>query len=335
MLELVLVLPLLLFIMGLMVNYATSACWKVRTLTASRQAMWRDRMNYWRGGADTHIPDWPQQGQLSKNDGPRIPSVNQTWLQPEINRPFLNAAVIHNEGPYPRNGANGEARIGVIHRESLSMDSGLFIGRARLNRDMPLLKGLRLTREEVQRLPDPRSATPRALGSFSYNLSHALVDNRWQFSNMGYANNWSRRLNGWYEVRNDSAWASEQQEFRDAEQVLTSYGARELLAVLDRDEELTAHFGNRPDGCFRGIGSCTARTRDEYAQFDLPGIIAGIQGPLGGGQGGFPSCLAGRFLTMYQQQLAQAQAQDPQDFATIARVTPLIQQLQQFMGSLN
>lgn len=333
-LELVLVLPLLLFIMGLMVNYATSACWKVRTLTASRQAIWRARMNYWRGGGDTHLPDWPRNGRLSSSSGGNIPSVVQPWLRPEIDRTFLRGPVVTNEGPYPQNGANGDARIGVIHRDDIRMDRGLFVGRAELRRDMPLLKGLRLTQEEVQNINDP-NARARALGSFSYNLTHALVDNRWQFSNMGYPGNWARRLNGWYEVRNDPAWASEQQEFRDAEQQLLAYPMRELLAVLDRDEELTAHFGRRPDFCFHGIASCTNYTRAEYAMFELPGIVAGIQGPRGGGQGGFPSCLAGRFLQMYQQQLQAAQAQEPPDFATIARVTPLIQQLQQFMGTLN
>lgn len=334
-LELVLVLPLLLFIMGMMVNYATSASWKVRTLTAARQAMWRARMNYWHGGSDRHLPDWPQEGRLSMSNGPDISSVMSRWLRPEIDKTFLKGPVITNEGPYPQAGGNGEARIGVLRRENIRMDRGLFIGRANLSRDMPLLKGLRLTQTERQRLPDVNGAPARGLGRFSYNLSHPLVDNRWQFSNMGYGSNWARRLNGWYEVRNDGAWASEQDEFRAAEQTLTSYPARELLAVLDRDEELTQFFGGRPDQCFRGIASCTAYTRQEYAMIELPGIIAGIQGPRGGGQGGFPSCLAGRFLQMYQQQLRIAQAQMPPDFATIARVTPLIQQLQQFMGTLN
>ena len=39
-LEMVLALPFLLCIMALMVNFSDVACWKVRSLTVARQAVW-------------------------------------------------------------------------------------------------------------------------------------------------------------------------------------------------------------------------------------------------------------------------------------------------------
>jgi len=42
-LEMVLCLPPLLFIMALMINFGTASCWKVRSLTVSRDALWSSR----------------------------------------------------------------------------------------------------------------------------------------------------------------------------------------------------------------------------------------------------------------------------------------------------
>ena len=62
-LEMVLALPILLFIMALMINFGTLACWKVRSLSMAREAVWSTRWprtgnsnprpNYWPQGAGT------------------------------------------------------------------------------------------------------------------------------------------------------------------------------------------------------------------------------------------------------------------------------------------
>jgi hypothetical protein len=329
-LEMVLVLPLLMFIMALMVNYATAACWKVRTLTAARQGMWRARMNYWRGDGDPHLPDWPTEGRVSLSGGAPLADIASIWAQPEIDKAFLRGPVIVNEGPYPDPGQSQGASIAVRSRDNMSITSGVGEGRARLARSLPLLKNMRMTQAEADRVA---GASPRDMGQFSYNLRHALVDNRWQFSNMGYGWNWDRRSNGWYEIRDAGAWAQQQGRLRQADQNLRSFPSRDALRVLDRDDELMQFFNSVPEYCFRRpIGCSTDVTTVRLSIVDT--VVTSIQGDQGGGRNGFPDCLARRFLSMYTQQLQTAQNQMPQDVATIARVTPLIQQLQQFIGSL-
>ena len=66
-LELVLALPILLFIMALMINFGTVACWKIRALSMARQEAWRAR----HGQADYDYPrpdDWPASA-ASGHDG--------------------------------------------------------------------------------------------------------------------------------------------------------------------------------------------------------------------------------------------------------------------------
>jgi hypothetical protein len=329
-LEMVLVLPLLMFIMALMVNYATAACWKVRTLTAARQGMWRARMNYWRGDGDRHLPDWPTEGRISLSGGAPLTDIATLWARPEIDKAFLRGPTIVNEGPYPDPGQSQGASIGVRARDNMSITAGVAEGQSRLARSLPLLKNMRMTREEASRVT---GATARDMGQFSYNLRHALVDNRWQFANMGYGWNWDRRSNGWYEIRNAGAWAQQQGRLQQADQNLRSFPSRDALRVLDRDEELMQFFNSVPEYCFRRPIGCSTDVTTVRLSI-VNSVVASIQGSRGGGRDGFPDCLARRFLSMYTQQLQTAQNQMPQDVATIARVTPLIQQLQQFIGSL-
>ena len=324
-LELVMALPILLFIMGLMVNFATSTCWKVRTMTAARQAIYRAR-DGWRGGGDVHLPDWPNNGRLNRTGAGALRTVNGAWIRPEIDKAFLRGPTIVNEGPYPRGNAGG---IGVYPRESLVMSNGLSTGTADLSREMPFLKNLR-----GGGVPGGSGRGPRDLGQFRYSLRHALLENRWQFYNMGYGWNEDRRLRGWYNFETQGAWAQEQARFQQADATLTAYPAREQLAVLDRDDELMNFLRTQNYGCFPGAGGCTLDAVT-FRQVNLPRVVDSIQGPRGGGRGGVPECLANRFLSMYRQQLQALLAMQFPPQAEVARLQQLIQELQQFVGSLS
>ena len=57
-LELVLSLPLILFVMALIINFGVLACWKVRAATVARQAVWRQRFDR-KGQTDPLPTGWP------------------------------------------------------------------------------------------------------------------------------------------------------------------------------------------------------------------------------------------------------------------------------------
>lgn len=324
-LELVLALPILLMVMALMVNYATSTCWKVRTMTAARQGIFRAR-DGWRGGGDVHLPDWPSNGRLNRSGAGALRTVNGAWLRPEIDKRFLKGPTITNEGPYPQGNAGG---IGVYSRDSLVMPNGLSNGTGDLTREMPFLKNLRAGGV------GGGQSRGRDLGQFVYSLRHALLENRWQFFNMGYGWNHDRRLRGWYNFETNGAWSQQQARFQQADAALVGYGAREQLAVLDRDPELMNYLRTQNYGCFPGAGQDCTVDAVTFRQVNLPRLVDRIQGPRGRGQGGVPECLANRFLSMYQQQLRDLMALQNPPQSEIARLQQLIQQLQQFVGSLS
>jgi hypothetical protein len=321
-LELVMALPIFMMVMALMVNYATSTCWKVRTMTAARQGIYRAR-DGWRGGGDLHLPDWPSNGRLNRAGAGTLRTVNGAWLRPEIDKPFLKGPMIVNEGPYPTGNAGG---ISVYPREPLEMPNGLSSGTADLTREMPFLKNLRGG--------GVGGRQGRDLGQFVYSLRHVLLENRWQFFNMGYGWNHDRRLKGWYNFETNGAWSQQQARFQQADASLVGYGAREQLVVLDRDPELMNFRQTQNYGCFPGAQGQCSLDAVTFRQLNLPQTVDRIQGPRGRGQEGVPECLANQFLDMYRQQLRDLMALQNPPQSEIARLQQLIQQLEQFLGSL-
>jgi hypothetical protein len=69
-LELVLGLPMLIFLMALMINYATMACYKIRGLNVARQQMWSNRQDQDRNGvAPPTLSYWNIPGATKNNGG--------------------------------------------------------------------------------------------------------------------------------------------------------------------------------------------------------------------------------------------------------------------------
>ena len=71
-LELVLVLPILLFVMALMMNLGTGGAWKLRTQINARHAAWRS-LEQRTGNNDPHPGNWPSDATL--DSGPTSPSA--------------------------------------------------------------------------------------------------------------------------------------------------------------------------------------------------------------------------------------------------------------------
>ncbi len=121
-LELVLCLPILLFIMALMVNFATIASWKIRSQSVARHALWGSRQP--RAGATNPRPQyWPLSADIQTAGAGNLPALDD----PRVDLPVAR-------GPLPYNT--------VVHEHLLDPTRGLQQGSAEIERDVPLLPTL-------------------------------------------------------------------------------------------------------------------------------------------------------------------------------------------------
>ncbi len=170
-LELVLSLPILLFVMGLMIVFGTAGAWKVRTLAASREAAWR---TFWprTGNDDPHPRGWPRSAELRA--GPTDPSLFPA-------DPFAGFDVVR--GPAVVDQDSGASL--PVRTETLDMTEGLQDGFARIERDFPLM----------QKMPPHQS---------TFSRSHNVLDGtRWQYRTMHIPSNITRRILFMYPMRLD------------------------------------------------------------------------------------------------------------------------------------
>ena len=226
MLELVLYLPVMLFVMALMINFGNMAAWKIRAQTNTRYAAWRtlDDRN---GQYDPNPPNWPRDATLSTSGGNAMDDANAVWNQnPNLVTPVVRGPVIS-----ARNQEGG--RIVVPGR--FHMDVGVHAGDGRVRRHLPLLRGI---------FPDN--------GRYGYTLHQELLDNRWEYRHLnwprnpydrgdvpGDSGNARRRAKHWYRI--DPQFfpeiQGEFQRFSQADIRLKSNPTRYDLDPLDRDNE--------------------------------------------------------------------------------------------------
>ena len=118
-LEMVLALPILLFVMALIINYGTVASWKVRGLSAARHAVWSSRWP--RSPSASPRPEyWPPAAEMGAEGAGDVPQLDD----PRVDLPVAR-------GPLP----NGF----VVHERLLDPTRGLRRGDSHLQRELPLL----------------------------------------------------------------------------------------------------------------------------------------------------------------------------------------------------
>jgi hypothetical protein len=121
MLELVLALPILLFIMALIINYGTVAAWKVRGNSVARLAAWEARWP--RSGATDPRPRyWPAAASMGSPDQGNVAGMDDSRVELPVAR-----------GPLPS---------AQVNSELFDPTRGLRQGSASLTRDYPLLHKL-------------------------------------------------------------------------------------------------------------------------------------------------------------------------------------------------
>ncbi|MEX0715940.1 MAG: hypothetical protein WD066_05105 [Planctomycetaceae bacterium] len=171
-LELVLALPILLFVMALILNMGTVGAWKVRAQVNGRYAAWRQAEARSGLGSDPNPYGW-QAGSLSNSAQPALSSVVPDWST--LPTPPTEQLVL---GPVVADPQTGT--IIVIDRQ-LEMWEGSREGSASQTRRYPLL-------------PDMGG------GQYRPRAATELLDNAWEFHGLGYGNNADRRADRWWRL---------------------------------------------------------------------------------------------------------------------------------------
>ena len=202
-LEMVLVLPILLFVMALMIIIGVGASWKIRSLSVAREAVWGTR--------------WPRTGFCYHRPGTRDPRPNQKYWPPparenaaaagnvpELNDPRVDRAVAR--GPLP----NGN----TVDADLLDPTRGLRRGSAQITRRYPVLA---------------------KMGEYDFKPETDLLDDKWRYPEMKMWSNVQRRTIVIYTLA--QAPVGLVNAYLRAAAAIRSAPFRPDLRPLDRDEE--------------------------------------------------------------------------------------------------
>jgi hypothetical protein len=279
-LELVLAIPMLMFVVGLSVIIGVVACWKIRAETIARDAIFSDRSRHLSGWPDYGRPD-PLPPEWRVTAATR--SVTSGRQLTELDHPVFQNPLIR--GPLPGN-------IGV-NSETLDQKNHLRIGHADLTRQLPTLA---------------------KLGSFSQHVNQPLLDGKWQYWQLGLGWNNNRRLRSLYDLLNVPAALDEKAKYEQAKQQTIAVYNRPELAVLDRDDELFANGWGR-DFHERHSRFCSVDTLDVQQRYTdrLAARIDGQPRPSNPQYDpwGVPKKMTRQFLSMYRDQLRTLQSLPP------------------------
>ncbi|NQV23378.1 MAG: hypothetical protein HQ518_03330 [Rhodopirellula sp.] len=281
-LELTLSLPIMLFVMGLMIIVGTTASWKVRTVTNSRQAIWRT-IDPRDGEEDPNSRGWPATARMEAESG----------STPIDDDPNAEHEVVRGQ---PLSAPTGE-QLGV--RESLfDMQAGLTNGVAEIVRPFPVMGNM----------------PPRQIHLLR---EHPLMSGDWQFREMGLTSNSQRRILFLYPADYERALSSQVQRYHTAALAIVQNPLNPILEILDNDDELrnpvpsgttyTPPYGigrapdyHIPEGSVRSRllnpDNVCATSRDEIRENVVNDVVAATKR--------VPDRLTRDFLSMYRGHLA-------------------------------
>lgn len=201
-LELVLAIPLFLFIMALMVNFATVSAWRVRSLAAARGTVWAGR--HPRSLAAFPGPAmWPSNANFGAGgDGPAA-----VLDDPRVNLPVARGPTL---GTF------------VVNDQLLDPSRGFRRGHSSLSRDFPLLASL--GPYQLQ------SGSPILQNCWQY-ATLSLPAN--------WHNRWAHRVTALYQL--PTAGGNYLQQYVQAALAIWRMPQRPALLILDRDPEFSAY----------------------------------------------------------------------------------------------
>jgi len=314
-LELVLYLPLMLFVMALMVNIGVVGGWKIRTQLAARYAGWRT-LHSRTGQSDPDPANFRQRqstggafqptASIRSSSGSAIEPTRNLWNgDARLRTPEIRGSQIRE----PSQGRT------ILVPGRLEMPDGVHNGHASLDRQTPLMAN---------------SMVP-STGRYQFELDHNLLDHRWEFHDLGYGSNSDRRAKRWWQIDptpgNLPELAGDLAQFQQAYARLASNPDQANLDVLDRDDEFIRYRGFPPPDFHPTIGGlCTedmqlVRNDSRFQQL-LDRITR------------LPGSMSRAFIGLYQQEINRLQALQPPPTQEIQRLETLVEQLNQFLGSL-
>jgi hypothetical protein len=304
----VLALPILLFVMALMINAGTGACWKLRSLSVARHTLWANRPS--RNLKDTPRPAcWPLEGTNSTSSAGKAAVLDDS----RVNLPVAR-------GPLP---------CGTMVRDwVLDPSRGLVEGHAALERPYAMFG-------EFQKM-NVQARTELLDDKWQF---WRIVWGEEGGSQYGLHSNTERRIPVLYEL--PLAPAELSSAYLQAALAIMRAPFHQSLRPLDRDEEdysYRVRFGWPGLGDFQPRLSAFCSTDREVAQQRVDDVVKRIQGGERGRPPGVPKDITRGFLRMYQwvkqllenlppEQQAAAQAE-------IAELQAKIATLQAFLATL-
>lgn len=335
-LELVLYLPIMLFVMALMVNFGNIAAWKVRAQGNTRYAATRtldDRTGHNEANPNT----WPTPATLGTSRDNPLDDVAQIWDQhPDLTTPVVRGPVI----------VEGDQGNSIEVTGRMLMDARVHEGTSSVRRRLPLLRGI-LAHD----------------GRYGFDQQQQILDQRWEYridpdggSMGGYrtsgitgdSGNRARRAKSWYRI--DPLWfpriRSEWSNLGSAHARLVENPTALDLDPLDRDVDF---FSIRLAQQTSGIASAIQppipdNTRVSVPDFhprarrlcvlDLMDTQQRSVDPLINSIQRLPGSMAGSFINLYRGEIARLEAMEPPPQAEIDRIQQLLDQVTRFQQSL-
>lgn len=264
-LELVLALPMLMAVLALMIVFGNTAYWKVRGLTVTRNAAWSNRWP--RAGFDEPTPQPFTPRQYSHRGIANLTKLDPPELQHEVVR-----------GPLP-NGFN-------VNEKLLNPARGMTEGYAEA------------------KIQPPMMSTVPGFQHFKFNLNQELLDDKFQYPQMGIPANVHRRIPFIYEL--PKADSSVSQAWVSAALAVINAPFREDLAPLDRDEEIFSYYGHHVDFHPTAARFCSLDLRSAWDN-QARRLIDRIKGNRQSRVSSLPERMTNFWISMYRSQLAAAQ----------------------------
>jgi hypothetical protein len=333
-LELVLYLPIMLFVMALMVNFGNMAAWKIRAQSNTRYSATRSLQD--RTGDHERNPEtWPRPASLSDGGGSSIPDANDVWNQhPDLITPVTRGPVITEmeQGKF------------IVVPGRFSMHEGVHRGTGSVRRRLPMLRGI-LAND----------------GSYGFTEHHDLLDNRWDYRHLVHPNNpydrrdiagdsgnGRRRAKRWYQIDPEffGQLSSEMQRLRQADAQLKANPSRNDLDPLDRDSDfysiglarLTMGIASQPpvpipEGARVSVPDFHPRAKIRCLLSPLL-VQQTIVNPHINDIQHLPGRMARSFIGLYSGEIARLEMMDPRPAGEINRIKQLLKQVQKFFDAL-
>jgi hypothetical protein len=299
--EMVLAIPILLFVVGLTVVFGVVACWKVRGQMASRDAVWSTRWPRWGTGVPTPL-EWPAPATRTWRAAGSVAALNHQAFQHPVIR-----------GPLPNNLQ--------VNTQLFDPTLELHVGESQTTRTPPALARLGQYSLDIEQ--------PILDGKWQFGQTGLASNTSRRIPNL------------YPDIPDPPQVRGLEMRYQQSVQTLVSAPCQPALAVLDRDQEIYAWYYTYHDFHPRFPRFCeldTDAVRQAHMPGHL--LRVDCHTPLGQQMPphGVPADLANFFKRLYEQQLAVLQNSlppgPPQQIAELQRRIRILEAFLAYLDTL-